>query len=107
MFLDGVELAGGWLSAPGLIPDFIAGRELIRVGICPPLIECILTHEQLEQVPAVIIFGHFYLLPGDDHFISNARRHHVPWWTIHIASNGLQVKFLISNRRNISHDIYN
>ena len=98
MFFDRVQFPGGGLGAACLILDRVAGSELVRIRVCPPYVERVLADEQFEQVAAVLIFRHFYLVPTDRDLVPIPDGSHTFRGTILITPNGLQVEFLVSDR---------
>ena len=107
VLLHCIQLARGRLGTAWFIPDLIAGGILIGIRVRPPLIEGILADEQLEQIAAVLILGHFHLLPTDHDFVAVAHRGYTLWGSIHVAANGLKLEFLVTNRFHISNHVYN
>ena len=66
-----------------------AGDRLFGEVLRPPQVSAILTDKSFEEISAIIIGGHAHLTPGDGDFIAVARRLHILWRTIHIASDAL------------------
>jgi hypothetical protein len=107
MLFHSVEFPGRRLRTARFILDCVAGGVLVGIGIRPPEIVAILADEQFQQVAAVIVKRHLDLIPTDSHSASITHRCHIAGWTVHVASNGLQIQFLISYSGNIPNDIHN
>lgn len=106
VFFYRIKLAGRGLSTPRFVPHCIAGRVLVGVRVCPPLINGILADEQFKQIAAVVVQGHLYPVPADHNVIPIPDCRHIARRAVYIAPDGLQVKFLIRYCGHISNHVY-
>ncbi|MBW6473537.1 MAG: hypothetical protein K0B14_10460 [Anaerolineaceae bacterium] len=92
MFFHCIEFAGGGVGATGLVGDRIGGSVLGGEGNRPPQVGSVLANPGFDEVTTIVIFGHTDLVPGDGNLIAIPAGAHILWGTVHVGTNGLQIR---------------